>query len=134
MSKVVHLTDSNFDEEVVQADTPVLVDFWAPWCGPCRMLTPTIEDLAEEYEGRIKVAKLNTQESNQVPISLGIRSIPAVLLFDGSDVVDALIGARPKDAFTSMIDKYLKKWNKKQKKAAWKKESATASETVQAAP
>ena len=116
MSNVMDVTDSTFDQHVVEAGKPVLVDFWAPWCGPCKMLTPIIEELASEYKDTIKVVKINTQDNNTVPANLNIRSIPTVLLFDGTEVVDAIIGARPKPAFNKMIDKYLKKYNKKKKK------------------
>jgi thioredoxin len=116
MSNITNVTDQNFESEVINANLPVLVDFWAPWCGPCRMLTPVIEELAAQYKDQVKVVKLNTEESPEVSRTMAIRSIPAVLLFDGRDVVDAKIGAQPKKAFTKMIDKYLKKYNKKKSK------------------
>lgn len=119
MSKnVINVTDRTFETVVVNSDIPVLVDFWAPWCGPCKALTPVIEQLAEEYKGRVKVVKLNTQDNRKVPGSMNIRSIPAVLLFDGPNVVTSIVGARPKAAFTKMIDKHL---NKGAKKSWWQK-------------
>lgn len=116
MSNITNVTDQTFEQEVIDADQPVLVDFWAPWCGPCRMLTPVIEELAAEYKDKLKVVKLNTEDNPQVAMAMAIRSIPAVLLFDGRDIVDAKIGAQPKKAFNKMIDKYLKKYNKKKAK------------------
>lgn len=116
MSKAIHVNDTNFETEVVEAHVPVLVDFWAPWCGPCKMIGPMVEELAEEYDGKIKVVKVNTQESQEVAMALGVRSVPTVVLFDGNEVVDAFVGARPKVAYAKSIDKYLKKLAKKQKK------------------
>ncbi len=116
MANLIHVKDKTFDKEVVESDLPVLVDFWAPWCGPCKMIGPIIEELAKEYEGKIKVVKLNTQENQEVPMLLGVRSIPTVVLFHGNEVVDAFVGARPKQAYAKVIDKYLRKLEKKQKK------------------
>ena len=116
MSNITSVTDQNFESEVIDANQPVLVDFWAPWCGPCRMLTPIIEEIAGEYKDKLKVVKLNTEDNTAVASAMAIRSIPAVLLFDGRDVIDAKIGAQPKKAITKMIDKYLKKYAKKKSK------------------
>ena len=118
MSNVKHVNDKTFEAEVVESEQPVLVDFWAPWCGPCRMLGPVIEELSDSYAGRVKVVKINTEESPQVAQTLGVRSIPTVALFHGNEVVDAAIGVRPKIAFEKMLDKYLKKAEKKAKKEA----------------
>ncbi len=108
MSGLQQVNDQNFENEVIKAGMPVLVDFWAPWCGPCRMLGPTMEELAKLYEGRVKVVKLNTDESQAVAGALGIRSIPTVILFDGAKVVSALVGARPKAAFVELLEQHLK--------------------------
>lgn len=106
-AKYVTLTDQNFQEEVLNADEPVLVDFWAAWCGPCRIIAPTIEQLAEEFEGRAKIAKMDVDTNPQVPMSLGIRSIPTLLFFKDGQVVDQLIGVAPKkilaDRLSSLV-------------------------------
>jgi thioredoxin 1 len=102
---IAEITDANFQQEVLDSSIPVLVDFWAPWCGPCRMLTPTIEELAREYDGKVKVGKLNTDESPEVPSKYGISSIPTVLLFKNGELVDRLVGLNPKPRFQQMLAK-----------------------------
>ncbi len=99
MSKPQEFTDTNFQSEVLESDRPVLVDFWAPWCGPCRLVGPTIEELAEQYDGTIKVGKLNIDENQQSPSDFGISSIPAVLLFKDGKVVETLVGVQPKERY-----------------------------------
>lgn len=106
MSEVI-LNDSNFEQEVLKSDTPVLVDFWAPWCGPCRMLAPVIEELAKEYEGKLKVAKLNTDEAPQTSAAFKISSIPTVLFFKGGQVVGQSIGLQSKAALQEKINSIL---------------------------
>lgn len=90
-------TDSNFDQEVINSDKPVLVDFWAEWCGPCKMIGPVIEELATEYESSVKIGKLNVDNHGTIAAKYGIRSIPSLLIFKGGDVVDTIIGAVPKN-------------------------------------
>jgi len=107
MGKEVILTDTNFNEEVINAGTPVLVDFWAEWCGPCRMVGPVIEEIADEFEGRVKVAKLNVDDNQQTAAKYGIKSIPTLLLFKGGELVDQMVGVQPKANLVENINKVL---------------------------
>ena len=104
---VIELTDDNFQSEALEADKPVLVDFWAPWCGPCRMVGPIIDDVAEAYVNKVKVGKLNTDDNPQVATKYGIRSIPTILLFKNGEVVGNLMGAKPKQDFEEMINQHV---------------------------
>jgi len=104
---VIELTDANFQSEALEADKPVLVDFWAPWCGPCRMVGPIINDVAETYLNKVKVGKLNTDDNPQVATKYGIRSIPTILLFKNGEVVGNLMGAKPKQDFEEMINQHV---------------------------
>lgn len=105
--KPVELTDANFENEALKSETPVLVDFWAEWCGPCKMIAPTVEQLAIEYAGRLKVGKVDVDNNQQVAMKFGIRSIPTLLIFKGGRVVDQVVGAVPKKALVDRITKHL---------------------------
>ena len=104
MAKVLEVGDGNFDAEVLQSDVPVLVDFWAPWCGPCRMIAPIVEALATEYAGRIKVAKLNTDNSPALSTTYGISGIPTIMIFKDGAVVDTFVGIQPKTRLQQAIN------------------------------
>ncbi len=99
------LQDATFDAEVLKSDIPVLVDFWAVWCGPCKAIAPTVEELAKQYKGKIKIAKMDVDEHQQVPQQYGIRSIPTLLLFKGGRVVDTIVGAVPRAKLEESLKK-----------------------------
>jgi thioredoxin len=100
---VVELTDANWESEVINSSVPVLVDFWAPWCGPCRIIAPVVEKLAGEFAGQIKVGKLNTDDNPGVSMRYGIRAIPTIMMFKGGEVVDTRVGVQPEDSLRKMI-------------------------------
>ena len=101
------LSDATFEADVLKSDIPVLVDFWAPWCGPCRMVAPVLEKIAARYEGRVTVAKLNVDENPETSLTYGIRSIPTIALFIGGEPVDGVMGAAPESLFAQLLDKHL---------------------------
>ena len=103
----LQLTDTSFEAEVVKSEKPVLVDFWAPWCGPCRLLAPVVDELSKEYNGKIKVAKLNTDDNTQVATRYRISAIPTLLFFKGGKVVDQLVGVHPKPEIKKRLDALL---------------------------
>ena len=105
MSAVQEVTDSNFEREVIDAEIPVLIDFWAPWCGPCRAIGPVVDELAKEYDGKLKVVKMNVDDNPLTPSRYGVRSIPNLLLIKSGVVKDQIIGAVPKGQFVAAIDK-----------------------------
>jgi thioredoxin 1 len=105
--KPVAFTDSNFEAEVIKSEVPVLVDFWAVWCGPCKMIAPIVDELAGDFEGKVKIGKLDVDENQQVAIQYGVRSIPTILIFKGGKVADTIIGAVPKAAIVEKINNQL---------------------------
>ena len=107
MAKPQDVTDQTFEQSVIKSDQPVLVDFWAPWCGPCRMVAPIVEELAGEYEGRVKFVKLNTDENPEVSMRYGIRSIPTLLVFKDGEVKGQIVGFRPKSELKKRLDAVL---------------------------
>ena len=104
---IIELSDSNFDTEVIKSETPVLVDFWAPWCGPCRVIAPIVEEISSSYQGRLKVGKLNVDENQQTTMKFGIRSIPTLIVFKGGKAVEQIIGAVPKGEIERVVGKAL---------------------------
>ncbi len=106
--RAIHIKEADFDGTVLKSDIPVLVDFWAPWCGPCHMIAPAVEELAGEYDGRIKVTKVNVDENPNIAVKYGIRSIPTILLFKGGRVQDQVIGAVPKEELSRKLEAVLK--------------------------
>ena len=106
-ANILTLTGSNFEDAIKQADTPILIDFWAEWCGPCRMVTPVLEKLADEYAGKARVGKVNVDEQSGLAAKFGVRSIPTLLLFKEGKVVEQFIGATTRDVLAGLIDKYV---------------------------
>ena len=107
MSEVLHSSDATFVADVVNSDVPVLLDFWAPWCGPCRMVAPILDELSEEFAGRAKIAKVNVDENQQIPAQFGIRSIPTLILFKNGQVVATQVGALPKSQLAAFVEQAL---------------------------
>lgn len=107
MSSAAAVTDASFEDDVLKSNVPVLVDFWAPWCGPCRMVSSTVDEIAQDFAGKLKVYKLNTDENPQVASQYGIRSIPTLMLFKNGVKVDTVVGAVPKPTLTSTISKHI---------------------------
>ncbi|MGF1460084.1 MAG: thioredoxin [Leptolyngbyaceae cyanobacterium] len=103
----VQVTDSSFKQDVLESELPVLVDFWAPWCGPCRMVAPVVDEISEQYDGQVKVVKLNTDENPSVASQYGIRSIPTLMIFKDGQRVDMVVGAVPKTTLANTLEKYL---------------------------
>ena len=104
---MVQFTDANFEQEVLKSEKPVLVDFWAPWCGPCRAVGPIVEDLAEAYKDRVKVGKINIDDNPKTATAYGVMSIPTLILFNKGDIMDKLIGLSPKERLEGLIKKAL---------------------------
>lgn len=104
---ILTVTDASFEAEVLKSELPVLVDFWAVWCGPCRMVAPTVESMAQDYQGKLKVVKLNVDENQGVPAKYGIMSIPTLLLFKGGEVKETIVGALPKGKIVEAVTQHL---------------------------
>ena len=107
MADIVETSEDSFDTDVIETETPVLVDFWAPWCGPCKMVAPVVQELAEDYDGRLKVAKVNVDDNPQLAMKYGIRGIPTLLIFKGGEVAEQVVGFVPKQALAEKLDSVL---------------------------
>ena len=107
MAKITHVSDDNFEAEVIRSDLPVLIDFWAPWCGPCKSIAPVIEELARDYEGKLKVTKLNVDDNPITPSRYGVRGIPNLIILKGGTVKEQIVGAVPKSRLVDAIEKVL---------------------------
>jgi thioredoxin 1 len=107
MGDLLHVTDGNFDNEIMKSDIPAMVDFWAEWCGPCKMVGPVVEELALEYKGKIKIAKMDVDKNRETPVKFGIRNIPTLILFKGGDVVKMIVGAQTKSSLDGELKKLL---------------------------
>lgn len=104
MADIQQVSDASFDGDVLKADVPVLIDFWAPWCGPCRAIAPIVEELASEYDGKLKIVKMNVDDNPQTPAQYGVRGIPNLILFKGGEVKQQIVGAVPKAHLVKAID------------------------------
>jgi thioredoxin 1 len=107
MSDLLHVTDETFEAEIMKADLPAMVDFWAEWCGPCRMVGPMVEELAEQYKGKIKIAKMDVDKNRSTPARFGIRNIPTLIFVKGGQVAQTIIGAQPKSSIEDELKKLL---------------------------
>ena len=106
-NNLVEITDDNFDTEVLESELPVLVDFWAEWCGPCKMISPIVEEIASDYNGKVKVGKVNIDYNQQVAMTYGIRGIPALLVYKSGSVANQIVGAVPKNHITQILDEVI---------------------------
>lgn len=104
-NKIIELTRDNFEQKVMNSDKPVLIDFWASWCGPCRAVAPVMEELAEQYDGRAVIGKVNVDDENELSAKFRIMSIPTIMLFKGGQIVDKIVGSRPKADFENLLNK-----------------------------
>ena len=104
---ITHTSDASFNADVIEAGTPVLVDYWAEWCGPCKMIAPILDEVSKDYDGRLKIAKMNVDENRDVPAKFGIRGIPTLMLFKGGQLAGTLVGAHPKAKLTAFVDGHL---------------------------
>ena len=104
---IKHVTDATFDADVLKSDKPVLVDYWAEWCGPCKMIAPILDDLSKDYGDRLQIAKMNVDENQEVPAKYGIRGIPTLMIFKGGQLLETKVGALPKAQLAAFVDKHL---------------------------
>jgi thioredoxin 1 len=107
MAQPLHITEETYQKEVLESDVPVVIDFWATWCGPCKMIAPIIDEMAGEFEGKAKICKVDVDNNQQIAMQLGIRSIPTVMIFKGGKVVDTIIGAVPKTQIVNKLNEHL---------------------------
>lgn len=107
MGNILEVSDESFESEIINSDTPSMVDFWAEWCGPCKRVGPVVEELAGEYEGKIKIAKMDVDSNRQTPAKFGIRNIPTLILFKNGEVVNTIVGAQPKSSIEEELKKLL---------------------------
>lgn len=107
MAKPIDVTDATFESEVLKSPVPVLLDFWAPWCGPCRAIAPALEELTGQYEGKAKIAKINIDENMNTPSQFGVRAIPTLIVFKGGKPVDQIMGAQPKASIATVLNKHI---------------------------
>ena len=107
MSEVLHINDAEFDAQVIKSDIPVLVDFWAPWCGPCKMIAPVLDELARDYAGNVKIVNVHVDENQATPAQFGVRSIPTLLLFKDGQLVATQVGALPKGQLAAFINQHI---------------------------
>lgn len=107
MAKPIDVTDATFESEVLKSPVPVLLDFWAPWCGPCRAIAPALEELTGQYEGKAKIAKINIDENMNTPSQFGVRAIPTLIVFKGGKAVDQIMGAQPKASIATVLNKHI---------------------------
>ncbi len=107
MTDIINTTDADFAKDVLQSDVPVLVDFWAAWCGPCKAIAPVLEDLATDYDGKVQIAKVDIDQNKAVAAQFGIRSIPTLFVFKGGERVDTVVGLQTKDQLSQLLDKHL---------------------------
>ncbi len=105
--KVSEVSDASFDKDVLKSDIPVLVDFWAPWCGPCKSIAPVLDELSDQYSGKIKILKMNVDDNPKTPTNYGVRGIPNLVIFKGGEVAEQIVGAVPKEQLTSAIDRVI---------------------------